>query len=94
MSAVYGGEHLLRLFGTLAAAPGAHCVARESLTRRLAATVKLPMLLAQTNIAEGAMQRLAEQLQHVLTFMLKHAPRLFMREYDNATPDYCRVANS
>jgi mortality factor 4-like protein 1 len=63
MAEIYGGEHLLRLFGT-----------PDSLTSALVIlltcrTVSMPELIAQTNMDHQAVVRLREELSSMTTWL-------------------------
>eukprot|EP00123_Amoebidium_parasiticum_P017175 comp23742_c0_seq1/m.40978 comp23742_c0_seq1/g.40978 ORF comp23742_c0_seq1/g.40978 comp23742_c0_seq1/m.40978 type:complete len:302 (-) comp23742_c0_seq1:514-1419(-) len=55
--------------------------------------VKLPMLLAHTNMEEESLKVLITHLQEFLKYLSKNATTLFMSEYEPASPEYCKTAN-
>lgn len=65
MSSVYGGEHLLRLFGTLIARTLVSLLHYVRLTRRHP-TVNLPELLAHTTLDPESMAVLKDNLHQFL----------------------------
>lgn len=56
--------------------------------------VKLPGLLAHTNLSEESVTVLVQNLECILRYIDKQSSAIFTDNYHNATPDYCRVATS
>lgn len=54
--------------------------------------VKLPMVLAHTDMEEDAARILVDQLNDFLKYMQKNAGALFLSDYDNAPPDVARAS--
>jgi len=56
--------------------------------------VKLPQLLAHTNMEEDAANVLQQKLNEFLKFLQKNHATFFLTEYPLATPDYIKRTNS
>eukprot|EP00128_Syssomonas_multiformis_P016095 Colp12_sorted_trinity150504_noHs@24346 len=56
--------------------------------------VKLPTLLAHVNMEEELLQVLLQYLTDFLGWLEKNRQEFFLPDYDNATPEYCRMATS
>eukprot|EP01134_Creolimax_fragrantissima_P006711 CFRG6711T1 len=50
--------------------------------------VKLPMLLAHTNMTSDSLENLVEQLTHFLKFLTKNHVTYFLKDYEPATDEY------
>ena len=50
--------------------------------------VQLPRLIAHTTMDADSIKVLKEHLYHILLFLQKNLNRLFLVEYENASPDY------
>jgi mortality factor 4-like protein 1 len=82
---VYGAEHLVRLFGIVLRHAILYTFCRLK-------KVKLPTLLAHTEIREEAMTLIVAHMEALLDYLAKKHALLFMPDYENATPEYCRMA--
>eukprot|EP01136_Pigoraptor_vietnamica_P039419 Opistho-1_new@10200 len=56
--------------------------------------VKLPELLADVRMTAEAATTLERIVASLLQYMQERSQSLFMQEYDNASPEYARVATS
>jgi S-adenosylmethionine:diacylglycerol 3-amino-3-carboxypropyl transferase len=84
---VYGAEHLLRLMGM----SGSRAYALKAFQRTVC-VVKLPAMLAMTDLNARAMRSLALLLEDLLRYMEKHAKTLFVNKYMDTSDGYQGLA--
>lgn len=86
---IYGGEHLLRLFGTV---PTTCCDAILLMLFQ----VSMPELVAQTNLDQQSVNRLREELSKLTMWLAKdtNVDKYFSTEYENPGQDYIDKARA
>lgn len=88
MSAIYGAEHLLRLIGM--STLDTRFIVR-SLTQLL---VNLPAMIAQTTMDAESVALLKEYVEYLLQYLVQERARLFLTEYEHASPHYQNLSRA
>ena len=94
---IYGVEHLSRLIGTCDMLSAFSLEVFESFrlaANFIAAIVKLPELIAQTNMDQPAVARLKEELMKMTSWIIKNEKRLFAAPYEPTTTEYAIKAKT
>ncbi|ETL35044.1 hypothetical protein F441_13137, partial [Phytophthora nicotianae CJ01A1] len=91
LSQIYGAEHLIRLFGA--------CVILLVLFNGLSyvgvsVTVRLPVLLASSNISPRELNQIQARLNDFLKFIQKNSAAWFVTEYEAASDKYVEQATA
>lgn len=86
MSSIYGGEHLLRLFGEPLLTPSPHLILAEIVLTYPSPSVNLPELLAATSLDPESMSVLKENMVQFLACVAFVPPRRRSCAHDGCSP--------